>query len=46
MNNQSIGLANNETFFGTKESILSDGYPPVLNDGHTKISDVSREFRE
>jgi hypothetical protein len=45
MNNQSIGLANNETFFGTKESILSDGYP-ILNDGHTKISDVSREFRE
>ena len=45
MNNQSLGLVSNETFFGSKESMLSDGYP-VINDGNTKISDVSREFRE
>jgi hypothetical protein len=45
MNNQSIGMNNNETFFGGKESILSESYP-VINDGNTKISDVSREFGE
>jgi hypothetical protein len=45
MNNQSQGLVNNETYFRSKESIMNDSYP-ILNDGHTKISDVSREFRE
>ena len=47
MNNQSIGLANNETFFGSKDkgSLISDG-PLIHNDGHTKNSDTSREFRE
>lgn len=44
MNNQSIGVGNNETFFATKESILSDN-SRILHDG-TKISDVSKEFRE
>ena len=45
MNNKSIGLVNNETFFGTNKSITSDNVPNI-NDGYTKMSDVSREFRE
>ncbi len=44
MNNQSIGL-NNETFFANKDSMISDSCI-YQSDGNTKISDVSREFRE
>ena len=44
MNNQSIGL-NNETFFANKDSMINDS---CINqsEGNTKISDVSRDFRE
>jgi hypothetical protein len=45
MNNISHGLGQNETFFNNKESYLSDR-SHIVNDGNTKISDVSREFRE
>lgn len=45
MNNQSIGIGNNETFFANNKSIISES-SGVRNDGMTKISDVSREFRE
>jgi hypothetical protein len=44
MNNQSIGITN-ETFFAFKDSMMSDQSIANL-DGNTKISDVSKEFRE
>lgn len=43
MNNQSIGN-NNDTFFASKESMISEC--PPNKEGFTKNSDVSREFRE
>ncbi len=43
MNNKCIGIANNETFYTNKDSTASEVCP---NLSHTKISDVSREFRE
>jgi hypothetical protein len=38
MNNQSIGLGNNQTFYQENCTILTDV--------NTKISDASREYRE
>lgn len=45
MNNKSLSSVNNETFAGCKESILSDN-SNIQSNNLTKISDVSREFRE
>ncbi len=44
MNNQSLGMRSNETLYGVKDALDQSHNANSIN--HTKISDVSREFRE
>ncbi len=44
MSNQSVGMRSNETLYVVKETLDQSQNTNSIN--HTKISDVSREFRE